>query len=253
MDRVAAYHEVAASGGPDAELLQHAGLVKRIAYHLLTRLPPSVLLEDLVQVGMIGLIEAWRNYDASQGASFETYAGIRIRGAMLDEIRRSDWTPRSVHRKSREVAEAIRRVENNKGRDARDSEIAEAMDISLDEYHQILQDSVSSRVLSIDELEELGVMGVGQVNNHQTPVDGIEREAFKQALIKAIIELPERERLIISLYYDDELNLREIGQVLGVTESRVCQIHSQATARLRAKLADWLGGSDNASQYARAL
>jgi RNA polymerase sigma factor FliA len=253
VDRVAAYHEVAASGGAEAELLSHAGLVKRIAYHLLTRLPPTVLLEDLVQVGMIGLIEAWRNYDASQGASFETYAGIRIRGAMLDEIRRSDWTPRSVHRKAREVAEAIRRVENEKGRDARDSEIAEALDISLDEYHQILQDSIGSRVFSLDELEELGLTGVGQVSNNQTPIDGIEREAFKQALAKAIIELPERERLIISLYYDDELNLREIGAVLGVTESRVCQIHSQATARLRAKLADWLGGADNASQYARAV
>jgi len=252
MDRVAAYNEVAIGTGPDAELLQYATLVKRIAYHLLTRLPPTVLLEDLVQVGMVGLIEAWRNYDSSQGASFETYAGIRIRGSMLDEIRRSDWTPRSVHRKSREVAEAIRRVENEKGRDAKDSEIAEVLDISLDEYHHILQDSVGSRVLSIDELESLGVTGSGQVSADQSPIDGIEREAFKKALAAAIGDLPERERLIISLYYDDELNLREIGEVLGVTESRVCQIHSQATARLRAKLSDWLGGTDSASHYARA-
>jgi RNA polymerase sigma factor for flagellar operon FliA len=253
MNGVAAYSEVAVARDDDADLMQHASLVKRIAYHLLSRLPPSVLLEDLVQVGMVGLIEAYRNYDAEQGASFETYAGIRIRGAMLDEIRRSDWTPRSVHRKSREVAEAIRRVENRMGRDAKDVEIATELDISLDEYHQILQDSLGSRVLSIDEMAALGMSTPGSLTDEaHGPAEGIEREAFKAALMEAITRLPERERLIISLYYGDELNLREIGEVMGVTESRVCQIHSQAAARLRSKLADWLGDSGSAKLYARA-
>jgi RNA polymerase sigma factor for flagellar operon FliA len=253
MNGLAAYSEASARNIAETQVLQYAPLVKRIAYHLLTRLPPSVLLEDLVQVGMLGLIEASRNYDPGQGASFETYAGIRIRGAMLDEIRRSDWTPRSVHRKSREVADAIRRVENRFGRDAKDVEIAQELEISLDEYHQILQDSVGSRVLSIDEMEMLGINSPGDLkDDSHGPADGLEREGFKRALAKAITSLPERERLVIALYYDDELNLREIGEVLGVTESRVCQIHSQATSRLRAKLADWLGDAGSAKLYARA-
>ena len=124
----------------DDLVTQHAPLVKRIAYHLMSRLPPSVQADDLIQAGMIGLLEASRNYDAKQGASFETYAGIRIRGAMLDEIRKNDWAPRSVHRKARKVAEAVRKIENEKGRDARDNEVAEALEMSLEEYHQVLQD-----------------------------------------------------------------------------------------------------------------
>ncbi|PUB82433.1 MAG: RNA polymerase sigma factor FliA, partial [gamma proteobacterium symbiont of Ctena orbiculata] len=131
---------------------QHAGLVKRIAYHLMNRLPPNVQADDLIQAGMLGLLEASRNYDPTQGASFETYAGIRIRGAMLDEIRRSDWTPRSVHRKARMVAEAMREIENNEGRDARDVEVAEALGMSLEDYHQILRDSTGCRIFSLDEL-----------------------------------------------------------------------------------------------------
>ena len=245
MNGLAAYSESASGNMQEDMLMQYAPLVKRIAYHLLNRLPPTVLLEDLVQVGMVGLIEASRNYDAGQGASFETYAGIRIRGAMLDEIRRSDWTPRSVHRKARQVSEVMRAIENEKGRDAKDVEIAEAMNISLDEYHQILQDSVGSRVFSIEEMDSLGMRNPGSMKDTSNgPADGLEREAFKMALVEAISDLPEREKLVVSLYYDEELNLREIGEVLGVTESRVCQIHSQATSRLRSKLADWLNESE---------
>ncbi|WP_428603140.1 RNA polymerase sigma factor FliA [Sedimenticola sp.] len=231
----------------DADTLvnRHAPLVKRIAYHLMNRLPPNVQADDLIQAGMIGLLEASRNYDPSQGASFETYAGIRIRGAMLDEIRRSDWTPRSVHRKARMVADAMRSIENEQGRDARDVEVAEILDMNLVQYHRILQDAAGCRIFSIEELQAVGELPYdGNDSESAGLFDGMQKDAFKKALAEAIAGLPERERLVIALYYDEEMNLREIGQVLGVSESRVCQIHSQATLRLRARLADWLSDTD---------
>lgn len=244
MNGLAAYSSVQERSHEDL-VLRYAPLVKRIAYHLMNRLPPSVQVDDLVQAGMIGLLEASRNYDPTQGASFETYAGIRIRGAMLDEIRRSDWTPRSVHRKARMVADAMREIENREGRDARDVEVAEALNMSLEEYHQILQDASGSRIFSLEELSAVGEIG-GDTGRGgiKGPFDGIQHDAFKQAVAEAIAGLPERERLVIAMYYDEELNLREIGQVLGVSESRVCQIHSQATMRLRSRLTDWLKTGD---------
>ena len=222
---------------------KHAPLVKRIAYHLMSRLPPSVQADDLIQAGMIGLLEASRNYDASQGASFETYAGIRIRGSMLDEIRRTDWTPRSVHRKARQVSEAVRTIENENGRDAKDVEVAEKLGITLHEYHRILQDSTGCRVFSTDDA---GVNGdeppqpVADVP-HNEPLDSLQKTDFKSALAQSISGLPERERLVMAMYYDEELNLREIGEVLGVSESRVCQIHGQALIRLRSRMGEWIG------------
>ncbi|MCW8847622.1 MAG: RNA polymerase sigma factor FliA [Sedimenticola sp.] len=229
----------------DTLVNRHAPLVKRIAYHLMNRLPPNVQADDLIQAGMIGLLEASRNYDPSQGASFETYAGIRIRGSMLDEIRRSDWTPRSVHRKARMVADAMRTIENEQGRDARDAEVAEVLDMSLVQYHRILQDASGCRIFSIEELQAVGELPYeGGGSDITGPFDGMQKDAFKKALAEAIAGLPERERLVIALYYDEEMNLREIGQVLGVSESRVCQIHSQATLRLRSRLTDWLSETD---------
>lgn len=222
-------------------VILHEPLVKRIAYHLMSRLPASVQADDLIQAGMIGLIEASRKFDPDQGASFETYAGIRIRGAMLDEIRRTDWTPRSVHRKAREVAEAVRRIENLKGRDARDVEVAEAMGLSLEEYHKILQDSTGCRIFSFEDPGVLGEDGVPELGRHaDQPLETLQKSDFKQGLAEEIRGLPERERLVMALYYDEELNLREIGEILGVSESRVCQIHGQALIRLRARMGDWL-------------
>jgi RNA polymerase sigma factor for flagellar operon FliA len=239
MSGVAMYTSVQA-GGTDERIMLHAPLVKRIAYHLLGRLPDSVQVDDLIQAGMLGLLEAIKNYDASQGASFETYAGIRIRGSMLDEVRRSDWTPRSVHKKSRMVSDAIRTIENQTGREARDNEVAEHLGIAMEEYNHILQDSSSCRVFSVEELAEDGDHYLDEALDHEEgPADGLSREGFQQALAKAIMDLPERERLIISLYYDEELNLREIGEVLNVSESRVSQISTQAILRLRARLAEW--------------
>jgi RNA polymerase sigma factor for flagellar operon FliA len=246
MNAINAYHAVQMPN-LDALVREQAPLVKRIAYHLMARLPPSVQIEDLIQAGMEGLLESARHYDPGQGASFETYAGIRIRGAMLDELRRYDWTPRSVHRKAREVAEAMREIEAATGRDARDAEVAERLKVTVSEYHQILQDAQSSRVFSIDELLESGDSVLEEcADSRDGPADRLAKAGFTQALADAISGLPERERLVVSLYYEEELNLKEIGAVLGVSESRVCQIQSQAMLRLRARMSDWLDGDGSA-------
>lgn len=225
----------------DALVKEHAGLVKRIAHHLMGRLPDSVQLEDLIQAGMLGLIEASKKYDGTKGASFETYAGIRIRGSMLDEMRRGDWAPRSVHRNSRKISEAIKQVSSAKGRDAEDHEVAEYLEMSVDDYHAQLQDSVSCRLFSYDEVIETDDVPADVMDSSSTPTpfQGIQREAFQLSLAEAIRELPEREQLVLALYYDEELNLKEIGAILDVSESRVSQIHSQAAHRLRSKLTDW--------------
>jgi RNA polymerase sigma factor, FliA/WhiG family len=225
----------------DALVTRFAPLVKRIAYHMIGRLPASVMVDDLIQAGMIGLLDAARHYDESQGASFETYASIRVRGAMLDELRRNDWAPKSVHRKAREVAEAVRRVEADTGRDATDQQVAREMGISLDEYHQILLDASTSKVANFEDLGlDESAMGDGLPVNEPAPLREVQNERFATSLAAAIETLPERERLVLSLYYDKELNLKEIGAVLNVTESRVSQLLSQAYLRLRARLGDWL-------------
>ncbi len=243
MKGAAAYAQVQALDF-DTVVARYTPLVQRIAHHLKGRLPASVQLDDLIQAGMVGLLEASRQYDASQGASFETYAGIRIRGAMLDEVRRYDWTPRSVHRKAREISEAMYRIERRTGRDARDTEVAAELGISLDEYHKILRDAAGCRLFSIEELSENGdaFLEDHSASDGDLPAEQLSRERFKAALADAIAGLPERERLSISLYYEEEMNLKEIGQVLGVSESRVCQINSQALLRLRARMRDWLAG-----------
>lgn len=225
----------------DDLVTRHAPLVKRIAYHLLGRLPASVMVDDLIQAGMIGLLDAARQYDESQGASFETYASIRIRGAMLDELRRNDWVPKSVHRRARDVADAIHQVEMRTGRDAADQDVAREMGISLKEYHQILQDSINGKVLSLEDVgaEEGWVAGTLS-GEGAGPFGDVQNEKFVSSLVEAIETLPERERLILGLYYDEELNLKEIGDILGVSESRVSQLMSQAHMRLRARLGEWL-------------
>ena len=237
MNGHAMYAEVQAYG-VDSIVAQHAVLVKRIAFHLINRMPDSVQVDDLIQAGMLGLLEAASNYSANHGASFETFAGIRIRGAMLDEIRKLDWTPRSVHRKYRAVSEAIKNIEVSKGRDATDVEIAKELGVSLSEYHQILVDSNSSRLFSTDALEEQGDYQV-PVSTEKTPDEALTDKENQRQLASSIGELPEKEQLVMSLYYDDELNFREIGQVLEVSESRVCQIHAQAVLRIRSKMKDW--------------
>ncbi len=223
----------------DVLVQQHASLVKRIALHLLARLPASVQLDDLYQAGMIGLLEASFRFDGSKGASFETYAGIRIRGAILDEVRRGDWSPRSVHRNGREISAAILAVENRTGKDARDEEVAREMEVSLEQYHHMVADVSNVRLLGI---EDAGLDGEnsGIIDRKQNdPFKNITSMDFKAALASEIDRLPEREKLTMALYYDEELNLKEIGEILGVSESRVCQIHGQAMSRLKSRLSVW--------------
>jgi RNA polymerase sigma factor for flagellar operon FliA len=223
-----------------ALLEQQTVLVKRIAYHLLARLPASVQVDDLIQSGMIGLFEAASNFDNSKGASFETFAGIRIRGAMLDEMRRGDWTPRSVHKNSRMISEAIKVLEAELGRDVSDIEVAEKLNIPLNDYHHILREVSTGKILGIDDLAvNEDAIKLCDNNLGDDPYQSIEHNAFKKGLAECIKSLPEREALVLSLYYDEELNLREIGQVLDVSESRVSQIHSQAMHRLKGRMQSW--------------
>lgn len=234
------YASVAQPGRASADdlIVEHIALVKRIAQHLAARLPSSVDIDDLLQAGMVGLLEAARNYDARRGASFETYAGIRIRGAMLDDIRKHDWTPRSVHHKYRQVAEAIHEIERETAEPAAPAAVAKRLDISLDEYHRILADSASSRLFSLEEsIEESGIRPPPAAAGN-TPEQEFGKGQFRERLAAAIDNLPDRERLVLSLYYEQELNLKEIGAVLEVTESRVCQIHGQAVTRLRAAISN---------------
>lgn len=235
------------SGAQKASQLveQHAPLVKKIALHLMARLPASVQLEDLMQAGMIGLLEAAQRYSSTKGATFETYAGIRIRGAMVDEIRKGDWVPRSVHRNARRISQAIKAVEDRLGREAQDQEVAEELGMELAEYHSYLSDSNSGRLFSLDELNESGELPIEQTETQDNPLEGLSSDAFRRSLAEAIEDLPEREKLVLSLYYQEELNLKEIGAVLGVSESRVSQIHSQAALRLRGRLSDWRQDPDS--------
>ncbi|MGO3294994.1 MAG: RNA polymerase sigma factor FliA [Marinobacter sp.] len=232
------YHQAGVKS-PSELIETHAPLVKKIALHLLARLPASVQLDDLMQAGMIGLLEAAHRYSSTKGATFETYAGIRIRGAMVDEIRKGDWVPRSVHRNARRVARAIKAVEDRLGREAQDLEVAEELDMELSEYHSTLADTNSGRLFSLDELNESGELPIEEAQTSDNPLDGLASDAFRSSLAAAIEQLPEREKLVLSLYYQEELNLKEIGAVLGVSESRVSQIHSQAALRLRGRLSEW--------------
>lgn len=227
-------------GKDDFDVGAYAPLVKRIAFHLHSRLPPSVQVEDLIQAGMIGLLEAMSNFDATQGASFETYAGIRIRGSMLDEIRVGDWTPRAVRRQNRELVKAIKQVEDRKGGEASDVEVAETMGLSTNEYYKMVGDAAGSRLFSLDDDRISGDWHDSIVSDDEGPQGAYEGDFFKRAVADAIKGLPEREQMVMALYYDEELTLKEVGAVLELSESRVCQIHGQALVRLRARLDHWV-------------
>ena len=214
-------------------------LVKRIAYHLAGRLPPQVEVEDLMQAGMMGLLEAAQHYTSGRGASFETYAGIRIRGAMLDALRKLDWAPRSVHRKARAAALALREVEARRGSEATRPRSPRRWASPLPEYQRIIQDALGCQLLHSPTPTTAKNRAWTAFLTRADPEGVALDDSMRQAIIDAVQELPERERLVLSLYYKQELNLKEIGVVLKVTESRVCQLHGQALLRLKARLHEW--------------
>ena len=238
-----------AAGQPDREQLvqRFVPLVKRIAYHVLARLPASVQVDDLIQNGMLGLLDAISRYEEGLGAQFETYATQRIRGAILDGLRESDWLPRQARRDLRRIESVMMQLEHELGRGPSESELAERIGVSLPAYQHMLQEARGHQLLHLEDLVDEGsedFLDRHVVDDAADPLKLLEDQSLKMALVRAIEELPEREKLMMSLYYEQELNLREIGAVLGVTESRVCQLHSQAVARLRAKVLGEAPGSD---------
>jgi RNA polymerase sigma factor for flagellar operon FliA len=230
-------------------LQRHTVLVKKIAGIMKARLPASVELDDLVQAGMIGLWEAINNFDISHNVQFETFATLRIRGAMIDELRSSDWAPRSVRSQMRAVETAITKLNQSLGRAPKGSEVADYLKMSLEEYQEILSDSSGHQLVYLEDLQGGddidGFLSHYESDDSVDPLKFLLQTNFRQDLISAIESLPEREKILMGLYYEQDLNLKEIGAVMGVTESRVCQLHAQSVARLRTKLKEklWNGAA----------
>ena len=217
----------------------YAPLVKRIAYQLMSKLPASVDVDDLIQNGMMGLLDAVGRYEDGQGAQFETYAVQRVRGAMLDGLRENDWLPRSLRRDMRRIESAIHSLEQQNGRPPSETELAESLGVPLAEYQHMLHEARGHQLVYLEDFsreEDDDYLERHLVHQDADPLGLLEDADMRRRLIGAIEVLPEREQMVMALYYDEEPNLREIGAVLGVTESRVCQLHSQAVARLRASV-----------------
>ena len=223
----------------DQLVQRFAPLVKRIAYHLMARLPSSVQVDDLVQNGMMGLLDAISRFEAGMGAQFETYAAQRVRGAMLDGLRENDWLPRSLRRDFRRIEQAIAQLEQQHGRAPSEQELADSLGMSLADYQKMLQDARGHQLISFEDMVEEGdedFLERHLTDDSNEPSKLLEDQSLRQLLAQGIELLPEREKLMMALYYEQDLNLREIGAVMNVTESRVCQLHSQAVARLRARI-----------------
>ncbi|WDY57914.1 RNA polymerase sigma factor FliA [Pseudomonas sp. PSKL.D1] len=217
-----------------ALLQQYLPLVKRHALNLKTRLPPGIDMEDLIQAGSIGLLDAMTRYDQTLGIPFGTFAAHRIRGSMIDELRTRDWAPRRVRRQARLLEDTLHRLEQGLGRPPGEREIASAMGMSLHEYQQLLWDINGSHMLPIEQVTEDALEA--NEPHGRNPLNTLLDERNQAGLVRAIENLPERERLLMVLYHQEKLNMREIGLVLEISESRVCQLHSLAISRLRAAL-----------------
>ncbi|ABI60656.1 MULTISPECIES: RNA polymerase sigma factor FliA [Nitrosomonas] len=225
----------------DQFVIEFTPLVKRIAYHMMARLPASVQVDDLIQAGMIGLLDAINRYEGSYGRQFESYAAQRIRGSMLDELREADWLPRSLRRKMRQIETAMRTLEQRLGCPPSEQEIADELNLPLAEYQEMLQEAGGGQLIyyedfQVDEEDHF----LDHLCNDQgnEPLDQLLEKNLRELLVAAIEKLPAKEKLVMGMYYEQEMNLREIGDVLGVSESRICQLHTQAISRLRTRLRD---------------
>jgi len=224
-------------------LKQYSPLVRRLAHQLMAKLPANVEVDDLIQVGMIGLHEALARFDLNQGVQFETFATQRIRGAMLDELRGADWMSRNDRRSQRMIETAVHKLEHRLGRAPQESEIAKELGMSLSDYQEMLGKVRGIQLMYLEDMAaEEGsddFLDRHTADAEANPLGLLSDQRMRQALVKAIENLPEREQYVMSMYYEHDMNLKEIAAVLGVTESRLCQLHSQSIARLRAKLRDW--------------
>ena len=224
-------------------IIQYSPMIKYVANRIAMRLPPHIEVDDLISVGVLGLMDAISKYDSSRGAKFKTYAEFRVRGAILDELRSMDWVPRSIRQKASKVDKVVQGLQAKLRRTPEDEEVAKEMGLSLDQFHETLNETKSIPIFS---LEDLGI--AKESGDQQSLLDCLAGKAdadpqtqvrlveLKEIIAKAIDALPEKERLMVSLYYYEELTMKEIGAVLDITESRVSQIHSKAVYRLRTKL-----------------
>ena len=224
-------------------LKQYSPLVRRLAHQMIAKLPANVEIDDLIQVGMIGLTDALSRFDSGQGVQFETFATQRIRGAMLDELRGTDWMSRGNRKHQRDIEGAVHRLEQRLGRAPQESEIAKEMGIPLSEYQDLLNKVRGTQLIYLEDMggddgdQDFLDRHVG--DESANPLAQLNDRRMREALVEAIKNLPEREQFVMSMYYEEDMNLKEIAAVLGVTESRVCQLHSQSIARLRTKLRPW--------------
>jgi RNA polymerase sigma factor for flagellar operon FliA len=222
---------------------EHSPLVRRIALQLAPKLPASVELDDMIQAGLIGLMDAASRWKPTEGTQFETYASQRIRGAMLDELRERDWLSRGARKSMRDLEAAVNRLQQRHQRQPSESEIAAELGMTLRDYHEVLLQAKGYQLIHYEDYQsdpdEDPYLDRHVSDTRAEPLALIEDIHYRKAVIAAIEKLPERERMLMGLYYEQDLNFKEIASVLGVTESRVCQIHSQAIVRLRAELVDW--------------
>ena len=225
----------------NAMIRQYQPLVRRLAHHMMAKLPANVQVDDLIQVGLIGLSDALSRYEAGQGAQFETFATQRIRGAMLDELRENDWMSRGSHKSQKDIEQALHRLEHRLGRTPLESEIATEMGMSLSDYQSLLGKVRGTQLVYLEDMgrgqdDDDSFLDRHMADSDADPLNLLDDQRLRQALVAAIKLLPEREQLIMSMYYEQDMNLKEIALVMNVTESRVCQLHSQSIARLRAKM-----------------
>jgi RNA polymerase sigma factor FliA len=231
----------------DKLIMEYAPLIKFIAQKISVRLPSNIELDDLISSGVIGLMDAIEKYDPSRDNKFKTYAEFRIRGAILDELRAQDWVPRSVRDKAKLLDRTYSGLEQSMGRSPTDEEVAAELKMSMDEFYDLVNQVRPVSLLSIDDtqtfsnVDKKSILNLLESCRLNNPYNQLSLKTVKDIVTKAIEELPEKQRLVLSLYYYEDLNLKEIGKVLDVTESRVSQLHAQAVTRLRAKLASHLG------------